>query len=247
MKVLVFTAKQIGLNCIKFILENFPDDEYTFIACDPGSEEIISEIKRMGHQCSLLGDESLNELIEKPVGYYDWLLNLWGGYIFREDLLSRAVLSLNIHPSYLPYCRGRDPVVWALRYRLPAGITLHTITSGVDEGSIWYREEVHYSLQCTGGELYTRIVDRAYHVFCEKWPYLRENKCAPVPQTHVDGNRTFRRTDLVIDQRIDTDVDDSARSVILRLLAHDFGKDYQAEVILDGKIFGAFLKLVPKS
>ena len=70
-------------------------------------------------------------LLEKEENYFDWLLNLWGNYIFSAELISRAHRSLNIHPSFLPYGRGSDSVVWSIRYGHPAGVTLHQITNEI--------------------------------------------------------------------------------------------------------------------
>ena len=245
MRHLVFTAKSTGLKCVEFVLDRFPEDEYTFVVCEPDADVVGAALARRGHRWNRLSDETLQEIRRQEPSHYDWLLNLWGGHIFKEDVLSRAKRTLNIHPAFLPYCRGRDPVVWALRYGYPAGVALHEITNGVDEGPILYREEVSYALPCSGGELYARVVDRAWRAFCEQWPRLREAPRAADAQVSLPECRTFRRSDLLRDRRIDADTDAEARAVVLRLLAHDFGGDYCAEVVLDGKLYAATLKLTP--
>ena len=40
MKILVFVSKWVGLECLKFLIENFRDDEYDIYASDPGLIEI---------------------------------------------------------------------------------------------------------------------------------------------------------------------------------------------------------------
>ncbi len=245
-KILVFTAKIIGLNCIKFLLKNFREDEYTIIVCEPDSDLFIQELKKKGCHAIKLDERVLSRIRGMEDNYFDWLLNLWGGYIFKNDVLSKASQSLNIHPSYLPYCRGRDPVVWALRNALPAGVTLHTITPGVDEGDIWYREQILYTYPSTGAEVYEAVTERAWRVFCEKWPKIRVNEVVPFTQPKDGVGNTYRRKDLLLDRRIDTDKDAAAQLIFRRLLAHDFGREYQAEVIIDGQAYAAHLKLKKK-
>ncbi len=243
MKILIFTAKDIGLNCINFLLEHFSEDEYTFVVCEPEADRIIYELHGKGCCAAKLDENVLDEIRGKAKKHYDWLLNLWGGYIFKEDILSKVGQSLNIHPAFLPYCRGRDPVVWALRYGFPAGVTLHVVSSGVDEGAIWYREKVHYDFPCTGGELYKAVTDRSWKAFCENWPKIRGNQIPPESQPPEGAGKTFRRSDLCVDRRINADEDSVARSVVQRLMAHDFGDGYQAELVMNGKVYAAHLCL----
>lgn len=246
MKILVFAAKIVGLECIRFLLRCFPDDEYTFVICEPDAEIIIADLISKRVQFSRLDEDVLHHITKKEDDHYDWLLNLWGGYIFKENILSKVAQSVNIHPAYLPYCRGRDPIVWAIRYGYPAGVTLHQINSEVDEGAIWYQEQVDYKFPCTGGELYSEVVDRSWRVFCENWQKIRSNQM-PLQQQKSDFEiKTFRRKELWVDRHINLNIDKDAEIVVRRLLAHDFGKAYQAEIEIDGKIYSARLQLDDK-
>jgi methionyl-tRNA formyltransferase len=244
MQILVFTAKWIGLKCIEYMLEKFPEDDYTFIVCEPDADIIIEMLERNGHAYMRLGEDALNVINNVEAKHYDWLLNLWGGHIFKENTLSRAIDTLNIHPAYLPYCRGRDPIVWAIRKGFPAGVTLHKITEGVDEGPIWYREEVPYSFPISGADLYASVVNRCWKVFCKEWSSLRDGKVLATPQPLLDVH-TFRRSELLLDRRIDIDSDNASREVISKLLAHDFSSDYTAQILVSGKIYNAKLTLFP--
>jgi methionyl-tRNA formyltransferase len=245
MRHLVFTAKWVGARCVNYLLDTFPNDEYTFVVCEPDADMIVELLDRRGRASMRLGEDALNVIRSMEVGHFDWLLNLWGGYIFKEDTLSRARYTLNIHPAYLPYCRGRDPVVWAIRKGFPAGVTLHAITLGVDEGPVWHREKVPYELPVKGGDLYGRVAERSWKVFCEQWAKLRDGHVVVAVQSAPEGMHTFRRSDLLKDQRIDVDSDAAARDIVLRLLAHDFSPGYSSQVVIGGKVFNATLSLSP--
>lgn len=245
MRHLVFAAKWIGARCIEYMLDTFPEDDYTFVVCEPEADMIAEMLDRRGIPYMRLGEDTLGTIRSMEEGHYDWLLNLWGSHIFKEDTLSRTRHSLNIHPAYLPYCRGRDPVVWAIRRGFPAGVTLHAITEGVDEGPIWYREEVPYQLPIRGGNLYNRVVERCCNVFCDQWAKLRGGHIIATPQSALKDVQTFRRSDLLVDQHIDIDSDAVSRNVILQLLAHDFAPGYTAQVAIGGKVYKATLSLLP--
>lgn len=248
MRQLVFASKWIGAQCIDFLLEQFPDDEYTFIVCEPEADVVIEVLNRRKQPYMRFGVDSLNVVRGMDAGHYDWLLNLWGGYIFKHDTLSRVRNSLNIHPAYLPYCRGRDPIVWAIRYGFPAGVTLHTINHEVDEGAIWYREEVPYKLPIRGIDLYDRVIERCLGAFVERWAAIREGSILPLTQSEYQQPQvcyTFKRRDLYVDQCIDVDQNLVAREVVLRLLAHDFEPSYSSKIIIEGKSYNAVISLVP--
>jgi methionyl-tRNA formyltransferase len=118
------------------------------------------------------------------------------------------------------------------------------MTSGIDEGPIWYREEVPYQLPVRGADLYATVVERSVDVFRRKWSDIRAGRIALVPQEQTDAT-THKRRDLWRDRSIDADASKSDRDLVLRVLAHDFAPGYSAQVVLNGKLFDATLSLTP--
>jgi methionyl-tRNA formyltransferase len=241
-RILAFVAKHVGLRCVEFALDAFPEDELVVVAMDPGAEDTASALEARGvpvHRYSKAVVAALREGAD-----YDWLLNLWGGHIFRPALLGRVRRSLNIHPSLLPIGRGRDPVVWAVRDAQPAGVTLHAITAGVDEGEIWYQEGVPYAPEERGGVVYERVVAACIRVFQEQWSTIRSGTVATRPQGA--GAPARRRSELWADRTLDADADPAIRRTVRTLLAHDFGAGYRAVVTLGGRRYTATLELTPE-
>lgn len=247
MKVLVFADKWIGLNCVKYLLEEFANDEYRFILGDNDSQAIAAELNKHGISWTAATPDAIKNLRQMPEGHFDWILNLWGSHIFKRDILSRTKMSLNIHPSYLPYCRGRDPVVWALRHGWPVGTTLHVIAPGVDEGDIFCQEEIQVEFPFRGEDVYQKVANKSWQIFTQNWPRIRTSEIKPIPQQALEGHRTFKRKDLVVDQVIDLDQDPKALEIVRRLLAHDFGTSYGSHIKLGNKHYRATLKLEPIS
>jgi methionyl-tRNA formyltransferase len=241
MKILVFVSKWIGNKCLNTLFNN--DDDYLFIVSNPDADKIIKSIKKCGYKYLMLNEDAIKFINSHDNDYYDWLLNLWGGYIFDDEILLKAKKSLNIHPSFLPFGRGRDPVVWAIRHSHPAGVTLHQITSGVDEGPIIIQEEVKYQFPETGQELYNRVIDRCWKLFNEKWISIRSSENKPILQKL--NNMTYKRKDLLKDRLINLDENDLYRSLILRIMAHDFcdgnGDGYCSNVKYNNKSYSVRL------
>lgn len=63
--------------------------------------------------------------------------------IIRDDVLSLAKKSLNIHGGLLPEFRGSNPTQWAILTKAKkTGVTLHEMNSKIDEGKIVKRIEI---------------------------------------------------------------------------------------------------------
>jgi dTDP-4-amino-4,6-dideoxyglucose formyltransferase len=231
MKILVFTSKYIGLDLLDVLFSRFNKDDYMFIVSEPNSKNIIESIEKHGHNYKLLNDATLNWLNEKEIESFDWLLNLWGSHIFSEELIAKAKKSLNIHPSMLPFGRGRDPIVWAIRYGHPAGVTLHEILPSVDKGPIIYQEEVCYDFPITGAKLYEQVIETCIKVFSKQWPILREGNFSVKPQPDGESFKSFKRIDLLDDNVINLDDNIFTKDLLLRILAHDFADDYSIQLI----------------
>lgn len=224
MKILIFISKTTGLECLKFLLQNFRQDDYHIVVSDPDLSLITTYLGDMHIPFFHLDQFKANDSSET----YDWLLNLWGGYVFPKSLLEKVKNSLNLHPSLLPHGRGRDPVVWAIKHSHPAGATLHQISSEVDGGDIWFQREVPYTFEERGSEVYERVVKTCIHIFQEKWPLIRTGEVTPFPQAS-GVYPTMKRKDLLHDRVITLGPEDNdVLRFIKTVQAHDYFPNYTA-------------------
>jgi len=240
MDILVFAAKDVGLNLTRFLLDTYPNDSYTFVVNNPGKDKLISFLKSRNINAFDVEDDAVDQLINSAKKY-DWLLNLWGGYIFKDNLLSLAKKSLNIHPSYLPFGRGSDPVVWCIRNNWEAGATLHGITNEIDGGPIWAQKSTPYTLPITGGNLYPKVVSDCEDLFITNWSNIRAGTLQPIPQK--SGPAEHKRKQLLKDRIIDLTPESKEWDTITKLLAHDFSPEYTSQLKIGGKIYTARLIL----
>ncbi|MES2767732.1 MAG: formyltransferase family protein [Bdellovibrionota bacterium] len=232
--ILIFASKEIGLNLIQFLLKSYSDDYYDFVVMDPDAEKIQNYLR--SRDIKFYSPKSYRETLIKSGKEYDWILNLWGGMIFKKEDLELAKNTLNVHPSFLPYGRGRDPVVWALKYGHPAGVTLHSISGGIDEGDIYVQQNVSYDFQDKGKKVYNEVVETCEALFKENWDGIRSGKITLKPQAQ-QNLLTKKRSDLLQDRIIDLDKSLPATELIKTILAHDFSPDYTAQLRLNGKTY----------
>lgn len=235
MKNIIFVSKKIGLECLKFHIDMFQDDNLVVVG-EEGQDNVIQYLSQSGIKDYILQKNFNVSLLEDIK--FDWLLNLWGGYIFKEDILSLVSNSLNIHPSYLPYCRGRDPVVWSILNGFPAGATLHEISLGVDEGDIYYKEEVPYDLPIKGEELYHQVTEKCIEIFINKWPYIRKGEIKKNKQGTVKQAKTYKRKDLINNREICYESLSEREKLLLRkILGYDFSSEYSSFLNINNKVF----------
>lgn len=242
MKCLIFVAKTTGFECLRWLLAEYPADDYTIFISEPDRDLIASWLDERSIRYYDLQDNPVDITANQT---YEWLINIWGAYIFRNELLSRVKHSMNLHPSFLPFGRGRDPVVWAIQDDVSAGATLHEITEGVDAGPIWAQVEIPYVFPIAGQDLYAQVETACVKLFRDTWPDLRAGKLTAVQQGLPDLP-TRKRKDLLADRVLDMR-DPGTAQVIRRLMSHDFsGKGYSALLKSGDKTYTITLNIKPE-
>ncbi len=248
MNILVFASKYVGLKSIEYLISEYDSDKYTIVITENDDINIKQFLKSKG--INYLNFDGFYNSLNKDLKF-DWLLNLWGGHIFTKDILNKIENTLNIHPSLLPFAKGKDPIVWTIQNGYSAGVTLHQITKEIDSGNIYYQEKLDYHHPITGYELYEKILKLSIDVFKKEWPIIRSNPT--VTQQNDKSYKAYSRKDLLENQTKKFD-DKSINKAILWLLSHDFsknkeiGKDsYTAQIKINDKIYNATLKLEEKN
>ncbi len=127
----------------------------------------------------------------RSVNFQNQKVGFSGHYhrVFSPDFLSRYTKMYNLHPGFLPWGRGYYPVFWALWEGTPAGVTLHEITPGLDEGPVVAQTQVPYSAADTGATLFERVREAAQRLFLTHWPRIVSGE--PLPSFPQAGNGSF--------------------------------------------------------
>ncbi|GAA3444121.1 formyltransferase family protein [Planomonospora venezuelensis] len=173
-------------------------------------------------------------------------ISLFFAHIFTADLMKAFPRGIvNLHPSLLPYNRGRQPAVWSIIDGTPAGVTFHMIDEGIDTGAVLAQQEVAVRPHDTGSSLYRRLEDAAVELFQRSWPALCENTLVPVEQDHdrATGHAITEFEELA---HLDPDRTMTVGQMIDIIRARCFNRDDCVRLRTPGGTVRLFLELIPE-
>lgn len=120
---------------------------------------------------------------------------------YYRDLLSKALLdipasgSFNLHGSLLPKYRGRVPTNWAIiNGEAGTGVTLHCMTTGIDDGDIVCQAKVSIGNNDTAKTLMDRQVEAAGKMLDECLPQIKAGTVNATPQDEANASYYGGRT-----------------------------------------------------
>jgi methionyl-tRNA formyltransferase len=119
----------------------------------------------------------------------DWIVSVGFDHLVPADILSvPSDGAVNLHPSLLPYNRGKSPNVWPLIEGTPAGVTLHQMDEEFDTGDIIAQRGVDTNFSDTGKDLHKRLEAAQYDLFTEVWPDIETGDIESTPQNSDHGS-----------------------------------------------------------
>ena len=171
----------------------------------------------------------------------DIMFLLWWPTIVHKEALDAAKIGwVNLHPSLLPYGRGKHPYYWAINEGTPYGVTIHFIDESVDGGAIIAQREIPYDITDTGETLYVRALAEIVALFKDAYPKIMTG----VASVMVEGGNVHYAKDLRWHSDIALDESYKARDLINRIRGRTFlqgdsahfyekGKRYRIKVIIE--------------
>lgn len=122
--------------------------------------------------------------IEGPV---DLAISVFYEKIIKQDFIDRCRKIINLHNSPLPKYRGVRPINWALKNdEVSHGVTIHEITSGIDDGPIY--GQIIYPIYPDIEEVrdvYNKSKKYGFDLFKEVFPVL--DNIAPYQQDESEA------------------------------------------------------------
>ena len=166
----------------------------------------------------------------------------WWPYILSDRIISLARGTfLNMHPSLLPYGRGKDPNFWAFVDKTPFGVTIHHVVRSVDRGPIAFQEAIPVEAQDTGGTLYKKAVIALENLFQQVCGRVISGDIPSLPQP--EAGTFHKRSELHLASQIHLDKMYQAEDLISLLRARTFlphpgcwfehnGKRYEVRILI---------------
>tara|TARA_R110002073_G_scaffold264559_3_gene427620 strand:- start:126 stop:878 length:753 start_codon:yes stop_codon:yes gene_type:complete len=216
MKICACVANLVGRDLALFLTEKECDLDFV-ITCknDAHEEEIYKIFSSHGIKCYRKIDANseffINELKSNDI---DLVFLLWWPDIIKQEAIDAVNTGfINLHPSLLPFNRGKHPYYWSIVDGTPAGATLHFINAGIDEGDVLFQKEIETSITTTGESLYAESLKCITELFIDSYEKIINGDLNPKKQStsnstfhygkniakhsEIDLNRSYKAIDLI--------------------------------------------------
>jgi len=218
-KIGVCAASYVGYELLSFVLRQKHKIEFvaTYKHDESGYEEKIVALCRkyrvkLLHRISAHQPELTEEIKTRSI---DLMLLLWWPEIIREPAIGSVKIGwTNLHPSLLPFNRGKHGYFWAIVEGTPFGATIHLINEQIDAGNILFQEQIPIDITDTGESLYKKSRSVLMGLFKKNYHRLVNLDFSPVKQsikgrftshfgkeldsaTCIDLNKTYKAIDLI--------------------------------------------------
>lgn len=161
-----------------------------------------------------------------------FLLAWWPLILPRKFLTLGQSITLNLHPSLLPYARGKDPNFWTIVDENPFGVSIHHVTAEIDAGDVAFQRDIAYTWEDTGETIYQRAIATMIELFRDSYGRITNFDIPKDPQALASGTY-HRRKDLDPRCLIDLDQRYTARELLNLLRARTF-EPHPACTFVDG-------------
>jgi methionyl-tRNA formyltransferase len=225
MKILIICATDrskhfISLNIIKYLVKLNIDNLSIYVL--DKNKSITSYLKKKRNKVKHIKNK-INFYNSIKKNEYDWLLNIWGYKIFKKDFLSKFKKNLNLHPSFLPYNKGRDPYYFSIINQTPIGITIHEMDEKIDNGKYYIREKFNFDFPFTAGDIFDISLKNIKSLFIKNWIKIRNGKIK-LKKFSNKVHKTNKRIDLIHKNFLN--LDDKKNSKIKNFILNCLGQDF---------------------
>lgn len=159
-----------GIRLLKLLIKKNISIHCVF-ASETDTEENISDIKNL---CSLFSlkfkimsrkEQIINLKAANSSKDTDFLLLLWWPHILKNKTINEFDFVINLHPSLLPYGKGKYGYFWSILNNEPFGASLHLVDEGIDTGEVLAQKEILPSPMDTGEDLYKKGLEACINLF----------------------------------------------------------------------------------
>lgn len=242
--MIFFAFGQVGLNLVKFIFKNFKQDIKAIVISR--SDKLIKNYlkKKIPRSKILIWSKEVN--FEKKLSSLnvDKFFLLWWPYILKKKILKIPKKgTINIHPSFLPYFKGKDPNFWSILKKGPYGVSIHEANVKVDSGKILFQKEL-FKIN------YTVDAEALYKIQCFEIVKLFKNK---YKQLRLDNHKKFKmankktkinkRKDMLKESKINLNKMYKAEYLINLLRAKNFPPNNGVTFKKHGKTYSINIKI----
>ncbi len=223
--MIFFISDFVGRELILFIIKKFKKD-IKIVVVDTKDKLTIAFLKKNLKKSKIIiwdnnnNSKAIKELEKiKP----EKIFLLWWPYILNKRILIIPKYeTINIHPSYLPFYKGKDPNFWALINNGPYGVSIHKVTSKIDSGDILFRKKItNIDFSYDAKKLYELNKKKIIILFKNSYKILRKNEITKGIPNKIVG-RTNKRKNMIKEAKLNLKKDYKGEYIINLLRAKNF-------------------------
>ncbi len=174
-KIVIFHGRKVGKEVLKILNEN----KNIEIALKISTKKIINNKniyfnKKQKHKSWNLIFKKLKKLKKFTI------ITAWWGFLIPKKILKLSdINTINLHPSFLPYGRGKYPNIWAIINNEPFGASLCSLDFEIDNGGIYCQKKISIKIHSTAESLYNQSVKLCLELFKKNFIKILSGKLKP--------------------------------------------------------------------
>jgi methionyl-tRNA formyltransferase len=186
-KIVIFGCQLITQDIINFLIKNKLKPSLV-VTYEVYSDKLLNvDIKKICREKKIkiffnkkIDDNLILEIEKiKP----DLIISSYYRKIIPYKIIKLSKLSINIHPSLLPFYRGPVPSAWAiLNNEKFTGVTIHKMDKGIDAGDIIFQKKIKIDKKITGFKLSQKLMIESFIIFKKNFSKIIKNKFKIIKQ-----------------------------------------------------------------
>lgn len=204
-KVIVMGKGSLAIKICEWFLKNSKYDLAQIVPVVPEprwTDSLSKWAKKNKIPIVLSGNYEDIKNVQEKNWQVDLVFSVFYDKIIKGWFIKKCKTILNIHNGPLPKYRGVSPINWALKNKeLKHGITIHEITTGIDDGAII--SQLEYSIYPEFDEVidvYNRALEYGWTLFLQTMPLLKN--ITPRPQVNLAASYYNSKQNNLLGERI---------------------------------------------
>jgi len=198
--VLFIGSKLSGLHCVSEIYSLSPKSLMGILTLDDrnDSRSVFNEIKNFALKNKIRlfvsKNQDKSEKLIKDLNPDMCIVSGWYS-IFSDAIIKRVQGGfIGLHFSLLPKNRGGSPLVWAIiNGEREGGLTMYTITHGIDAGDIWGQKKVNIEFTDFISDVLDKMHINLKILLREKYLKILKGDIKPRKQNHKNATYFNKR------------------------------------------------------
>ena len=216
-KIVLFADGFVGEKLVRFLLKGFKDQIFLIITYEDNQISKMAKIANIRTFAFYDNDHLINNLPKK----FDLGFLLWWPKVIKKEILSLSKEGFyNLHPSLLPFSKGKHPNFWSIRNEEPYGVSIHKVREEIDTGEIIAQKSIPIGWEDNGGTLYKKSERECINLFKKTFPKILVNK---ITKTIKNSGGSFHlEKEMFLESEIDLEKSYKAKDLFNLLRARTF-------------------------